>query len=31
MMHSTHIRPPIGSEVSSAIYEFNQREEEEAT
>ena len=31
MMRSTHIRPPIGSEVSSAIYEFNQREEEEAT
>lgn len=30
MMHSTHIRPPIDSEVSSAIYEFNQREEENA-
>jgi CRISPR-associated protein Cas5d len=30
MMRSTHIRPPIGSEVSSAIYEFNRREEEEA-
>lgn len=30
MMHSTHIQPPIGSEVSSAIYEFNQREEEDA-
>lgn len=31
MMRSTHIRPPIGSEVSSAIYEFNRREEEDAT
>lgn len=31
MMRSTHIRPPIGSEVSSAIYEFNLREEREAT
>ena len=30
MMHSSHIRPPIGSEVSSAIYAFNLREEEEA-
>lgn len=29
MMHSSHIRPPVGSEVSSAIYEFNRREEEE--
>ncbi len=29
MMRSSHIRPPIGSEVSSAIYEFNRREEEE--
>lgn len=28
MMKSSHLRPPIGSEVSSAIYEFNQREEE---
>lgn len=28
MMRSTHMRPPIGSEVSSAIYEFNRREEE---
>lgn len=31
MMRSTHIRPQIGSEVSSAIYEFNQLEEEDAT
>lgn len=30
MMRSTHIRPPIGSEVSSAIYEFNRWEEEDA-
>lgn len=30
MMLSSHLRPPIGSEVSSAIYEFNRREEEEA-
>jgi len=29
MMRSSHIRPPIGSEVSSVIYEFNRREEEE--
>jgi len=28
MMRSTHIRPPVGSDVSSAIYKFNQREEE---
>lgn len=28
MMRSTHLRPPIGSEVSSAIYEFNRQEEE---
>lgn len=28
MMHSSHLRPPIGSEVSSAIYEFNRQEEE---
>jgi len=27
MMHSSHLRPPIGSEVSSAIYEFNRQEE----
>lgn len=30
MMRSTHIRPPLGSEVTSAIYEFNRREEEDA-
>ncbi|KAF0219728.1 MAG: hypothetical protein FD174_1741 [Geobacteraceae bacterium] len=30
MMRSTHIQPPIDSEVSSLVYEFNQREEEEA-
>jgi CRISPR-associated protein Cas5d len=30
MMHSSHLRPPIGSEVSSAIYEFNRQEEEES-
>lgn len=30
MLHSTHIQLPIDSEVSSLIYEFNQREEEEA-
>jgi len=29
MMRSTHLRPPVGSDVSSAIYEFNQREEED--
>lgn len=29
MMQSSHIQPPINSEVSSAIYEFNQREEKE--
>ncbi len=28
MMHSTHIRPPLGSEVTSAIYKFNQWEQE---
>jgi CRISPR-associated protein Cas5d len=28
MMRSTHIQPPIGSEASSLIYGFNQREEE---
>lgn len=28
MMSSSHIRPPIGSEVSSTIYEFNRQEEE---
>lgn len=30
MMRSSHLRPPIGSEVSSAIYEFNRQEEEAA-
>lgn len=30
MMRSSHLRPPIGSETSSAIYEFNRQEEEEA-
>ncbi len=29
MMQSSHIQPPIDSEVSAAIYEFNQQEEEE--
>jgi len=29
MMLSSHIQPPIDSEVSAAIYEFNQQEEEE--
>ncbi len=29
MMRSSHFRPPIGSEVSSAIYDFNRQEEEE--
>jgi len=29
MMRSSHLRPPIGSEVSSSIYDFNQQEEEE--
>lgn len=29
MMRSSHLRPPIGSEVSSAIYEFNRLEEED--
>jgi CRISPR-associated protein Cas5d len=28
MMRSSHLRPPLGSEVSSAIYEFNRQEEE---
>lgn len=28
MMRSSHLRLPIGSEVSSAIYEFNRQEEE---
>ena len=30
MMQSSHFRPPMDSEVSAAIYDFNQREEEEA-
>ncbi len=30
IMKSSHFRPPIDSEVSAAIYDFNQREEEEA-
>ncbi|MFH1310211.1 MAG: type I-C CRISPR-associated protein Cas5c [Candidatus Omnitrophota bacterium] len=30
MMQSSHFRPPIDSETSSMIYEFNQREEKEA-
>lgn len=30
MMKSSHIRPPIDSEISSVIYNFNQAEEEEA-
>jgi CRISPR-associated protein Cas5d len=29
MMESSHFRPPIDSEFTAAIYEFNQREEEE--
>ena len=28
MMCSSHLRPPLDSEISSAIYEFNRREEE---
>lgn len=31
MMQSSHFRPPMDSETSSIIYEFNQREEKEAT
>jgi len=30
MMQSSHLRPPINSEVSSQVYDFNQREEREA-
>ncbi|MBI1920837.1 MAG: type I-C CRISPR-associated protein Cas5 [Geobacter sp.] len=30
MMTSSHLRPPLDSEVSSLVYELNQREEEEA-
>ncbi|MBM3437334.1 MAG: type I-C CRISPR-associated protein Cas5 [Bacteroidetes bacterium] len=29
MMGASHFRPPVGSEVSSLIYEFNKREEED--
>ena len=29
MMQSSHVQPPMNSEISSAVYEFNQREEEE--
>ena len=29
MMQSSHIRPPVDSEISSLIYKFNQKEEEE--
>lgn len=29
MMQSSHIQPPVDSETSALIYEFNQREEEE--
>lgn len=31
MMQASHIQPPINSEVSSIIYNFNQKEEEETT
>jgi len=30
MMQSSHIQPQMDSEISAAVYEFNQREEEEA-
>jgi len=30
MMHSSHLQPDMDSEISSAIYEFNQNEEQEA-
>jgi len=30
MMRSSHIRPPIDSEVSAVLYDFNEREEKEA-
>lgn len=30
MMQSSHFQPPIGSEISAAIYDFNQQEEKEA-
>ncbi len=31
MMQSSHVQPPMNSEISAAVYEFNQREEEEAS
>lgn len=31
MMHSSHFQPDMDSEISSAIYEFNQNEEKEAS
>lgn len=31
MMHSSHFQPDIDSEISSAIYEFNQNDEKEAS
>jgi CRISPR-associated protein Cas5d len=31
MLQSSHFRPPIDSETSAVIYDFNQREEKEAT
>lgn len=31
MMQSSHIQPPLDSEISAAVYGFNQREEEEAS
>lgn len=31
MMQSSHFQPPIDSEISAVIYEFNQQEEEEVT
>lgn len=30
MMESTHVQPPLDSEISAVIYEFNQKEEREA-
>jgi CRISPR-associated protein Cas5d len=30
MMQSSHVQPPIDSEISAAIYEFNRQEEKEA-
>jgi len=29
MMHSSHIRPPLESEISAVIYDFNKEEEKE--